>query len=190
MPSKSLSFLYSIIGIGLFALAQPSAAQAQRYATGDSPPGEECTRTYCREDCDRTCWREVDSEEGSDETRWRRTSCEDRYPTLCESEDDDDDRDGDGVANDEDNCPDDSNDDQDDCDDDGDGDACDDANEITYYEGCVPCATREGTFSVLCQRNYSDDSYPWFIYNGEDEEWQLCYPWGPLRNERTASCGE
>jgi hypothetical protein len=182
---------------GLWLMAQPTAAQAQSdFVTSTRSPGQECSLRLCRQDCDNWCWNAIGTDRDSEELIWQEVSCEDLYDSACDSdegsdedgEDSDEDRDEDGVSDDDDNCPYDSNEAQRDCDGDGDGDACDEDNSYTYYEGCVPCGTRSGEYTVICQRNYESWSYPMFVYDDDEDEWELCYPWSELQYERTASC--
>jgi hypothetical protein len=192
---NKLAFLVSIGGAGLLLLALPRLALAQSdsdYVTGRRAPGNECNQGDCRDDCDSSCWRSIGEVRDSDDKIWEELSCASRYPSLCDDDEDgddgDDDSDGDGVSDDDDNCRDVSNENQADCDTDGDGDACDDDNSYTYYEGCVPCVTRSRWFDLLCERNYSEESYPLLVRNRDEDRWEVCYPWSDLRNERTASC--
>lgn len=200
LSMKLLLRLLLVCCAAFLTFVKASSAQAQDYATGDEPPGRECSRRFCQRDCDRSCWTSIGTTRNEDEI-WKRVSCEDEYPKLCDEDADEDDNsdevdsDEDGISDEDDNCPEDSNRNQADCDRDGTGDDCDDDNTYTYYEGCVPCVTASRSFSFICERNYSSDSYPLFVYSsGDDEEdegrWELCYPWSDLPYEREATCGD
>ena len=186
-------------------LGQAAPSKAQEFAVGDEPPGRECSRRYCERDCERSCWSAIGTARDGEQEIWREGSCVEEFPALCDEDEDGDDEseeadsDEDGVSDEDDNCPEDSNRRQADCDRDGTGDDCDDDNSYTYYEGCIPCVTASRTFGIICERNFSSESYPLFIWSEgateeegdtEDGRWELCYPWSDLPYEREATCGD